>query len=48
MSVEEKCNGGAGDDELELTECVSGECAQTWTGHDRDGGESLIHLASGW
>jgi hypothetical protein len=41
MSVEEKCDGGARDDELELTECVSGECVQTRAGHwhDRAGGE---------
>lgn len=39
MSVEEKCDGSARDNELELTECVSGECVQTWTGHDRDEGE---------
>ena len=38
MSVEEKCDGGTRDDELELTECVSGECMQTWAGHDRDEG----------
>lgn len=35
MSVKEKGDGSARDDKLELPECVSGECAQTWAGHDR-------------
>lgn len=47
MSVEKKCDGCARDDELELTECVAGECAQTWVGHDRDGGQCFAqYLAS--
>ena len=43
MSVEEKCNGSTRDDELELAECVSGECTQTRASHDRHDGDKTVH-----
>ena len=44
MGIKEKCDGGARDDELELTKCVPGECMETRTGHGGGGDE----WSDGW